>query len=1730
MINIEELTRRLGTFTAVAGIDPTAARDEVLGFIGPNGAGKSTTTKMATSHLSPSAGLITVGGYDVFEEPLSKGFKRFDGMAQAMPHEPTVLIKDKATNGLDPSRKHAVRELPRASSRSVKAIAYHYQFIAIVALVFALGSTHAGPNLGRLAIIGDSITQATGGSGAYAQNGNRSYRWHLAKQLVDAGATFNFVGSLANNYSTDSAYPSWRGVPFNPGNEGHWGWQAQEVLGSTVGESSGNRGVSGIVQWTDDALGGYTADTATIMIGINDLGYGQTDTQVSNHVAGIIDVLQADNPNVRIHLLELLHVGSGHSLYPALNHTVNDYNTNCLAPLAAAKTTSASTVTVVGMNNGFGFLANDMTYDNVHPNSRGEVFIANRIAAALGLTNEWTAVTVTNGNFEDGFTGEGTTNCKPNHWTLYGTPNPAAVPQQRTDYSIVAESTVDTVPTGTGSSGSSYFIAGAADTGIKQTLADTLVTNRHYMLQVSVSSGPSALTLNDWGIEVWAGATCVGMADNKTKPQLFTAGTDSQIGSKLTETTVEFNANNFPAAIGQPLEIRLFSKHDARYVGFEDVRLSWKPATAIASRHYKVFVFTGQSNCLGTDAGTEVNRLPGIDSADAQVPFWWHNISGDIYGISGSPGNSIGNSGGFWKTIRAQPGFNIYTNVANAWGPEIQFARTMYHAGETNVAVIKASCGGGGNSLWLKSNADNHMYVHVTNTVFQACTRLAAEGHTFEVAGLLYLQGESDNDGEQTAAGTRFKTLVDNLRTDLPNAAGLKGYMLGNLATAATRAAQEAIAAANSSYLFYNDILDLSDELVADNLHHNRKAKLVTGARFAQMVLGQAANFDPAAGHSAIYGQQYGSLAGGTTPLTSLTAVLSGNSPQLQGWSEEPALRDATATLATNQSAASLSPDPVGAIPAWNVTDNDATGAAYFYSRQFTATQTMNFANSGWVYSLNVRFPNGYAEPASFFLQYGDASSRWLVNVQRDLAGALTASFTSTNGETTATLQSAYDNAYHALVLYKAGGSATNSELVFDGAVLGQVSATAVDGALEPGVHFGTRSAVGKGSANVGWVNFSTAPATPGAGSLEPLPSHATATITEVPSDIVIVTTSDASVAETGDPGTFTFSRLNPASILTVNYSVNGTATAGSDYVALPGSVTFGVGETTTNVTLTPLDDPLYERVPETVMVTLAAGAGYVAGSPSNAIVTIASDETNPIKANNADALNLATSWLGDAPIGTETAVWNSTVTGANTVSLGANTTWGGLTIADPGGDVTLIGASAFTIHGPIIIGSNRNLTLGSGDDGQVRLDTATLSGSTTLTWNQTMDHYFTTYVGAFNSSNALNFNGVLRLRGSTPSTAPGSMQGATGRFWLHSSLGSQAPNTAFFLDTGSAPTNGQDFIIGDWNANGNRTLTLSGLTGFGTVRTDAGFTGTRNLIVNQEVNTTFNGMILSHRNVGGIDCSLRFTKDGAGSLTLAGIVGVQTAASSGSALLSLTVLNGTLVLAATNTLTGPTAVNGGALVVNGIHPTTSPITVAAAGTLSGTGVIHGAVTNNGTLAPGNDGIGTLTFGTNVNLAGTALMEISAEGGSTHDVVTSSFPLTYGGVLTVTNIGATALAVGHSFKLFNAPAYSGVFAATNLPPLNPGLSWSWISTNGTLAVVTTVNTTPTNLTASVSGSQLTLSWPADHIGWILQTQTNVLAVGLSTNWFDVVGSSATNQVEVTNDLLDSSVFFRLRLP
>jgi hypothetical protein len=142
-----------------------------------------------------------------------------------------------------------------------------------------------------------------------------------------------------------------------------------------------------------------------------------------------------------------------------------------------------------------------------------------------------------------------------------------------------------------------------------------------------------------------------------------------------------------------------------------------------------------------------------------------------------------------------------------------------------------------------------------------------------------------------------------------------------------------------------------------------------------------------------------------------------------------------------------------------------------------------------------------------------------------------------------------------------------------------------------------------------------------------------------------------------------------------------------------------------------------------------------------------------------------------------------------------------------------------------------------------------------------------------------------------------------------------------------------------------------------------------------------------------------------------------------------------------------------------------------------------------------------------------------------------------GGTLNVTNLGPD-LITGDTFYLFNKAITGTGFTVINLPVSNVvnTVQYIWqtnLTTDGSiklLAGASSVATNPTNITFSVSGGSLTLSWPTDHIGWRLQAQTNTVNVGLTTNWFDVSGSTTTNQVIMPIITTNGTVFYRMVYP
>ena len=179
-------------------------------------------------------------------------------------------------------------------------------------------------------------------------------------------------------------------------------------------------------------------------------------------------------------------------------------------------------------------------------------------------------------------------------------------------------------------------------------------------------------------------------------------------------------------------------------------------------------------------------------------------------------------------------------------------------------------------------------------------------------------------------------------------------------------------------------------------------------------------------------------------------------------------------------------------------------------------------------------------------------------------------------------------------------------------------------------------------------------------------------TVTIVSDDVALPTVTLAATTGTATeagavPGVFTVTRTgSTAAALTVSYTVGGTATAGSDYTALPGSVTIAAGAASATIAVTPINDTLLE-VDETVVVTLSTSASYAMGAPSSGTVTIVSDEVLP-------TVTLAATTATATEAGTSAGVFTVTRTGSTAAALSVLFSVGGT--ATPGADyLTLPGS-----------------------------------------------------------------------------------------------------------------------------------------------------------------------------------------------------------------------------------------------------------------------------------------------------------------------------------------------------------------------------------------------------------------------------------------------------------------------
>jgi autotransporter-associated beta strand protein len=223
--------------------------------------------------------------------------------------------------------------------------------------------------------------------------------------------------------------------------------------------------------------------------------------------------------------------------------------------------------------------------------------------------------------------------------------------------------------------------------------------------------------------------------------------------------------------------------------------------------------------------------------------------------------------------------------------------------------------------------------------------------------------------------------------------------------------------------------------------------------------------------------------------------------------------------------------------------------------------------------------------------------------------------------------------------------------------------------------------------------------------------------------------------------------------------------------------------------------------------------------------------------------------------------------------------------------------------------------------------------------------------------------------------------------------------------------------------------------------------------------------------------------------------------------------------------------------------------------TVAGNGTVNGPATGNlnfnagGTLAIGlpttnglpNTNTFTLTVSNSVVFSAGSTIDMVANqktvavGAVPTDKLTGPTSLTLGGTVTVTNYGGAAYIGGDSLALFSATAIA-TNSGFNIVPATPGANLAWdistIPVDGTLRVISTVvvNPNPTNILFSVSGNQLTLSWPADHTGWELEIQTNSVSVGLSNNWVTYPASTTVDSISIPINLANGTVFYRLVYP
>ena len=529
----------------------------------------------------------------------------------------------------------------------------------------------------------------------------------------------------------------------------------------------------------------------------------------------------------------------------------------------------------------------------------------------------------------------------------------------------------------------------------------------------------------------------------------------------------------------------------------------------------------------------------------------------------------------------------------------------------------------------------------------------------------------------------------------------------------------------------------------------------------------------------------------------------------------------------------------------------------------------------------------------------------------------------------------------------------------------------------------------------------------------------------------------------------------------------------------------------------------------------LAGNGAIVMENSGSLTLSIQNNETGGLTISNGTVLFSSTAALGSGPITLAGGALSAPGTGLVTVTNAINITGSNSVIGanSPGGQPLVFTAPPNGLGGSLVL---KNITSKSGATPNVEFT------ATGFTFNLPVDLSPGTggvLLGGFNSSGSQIWNGLLTDAGGV---------------WRNTAGGTTILNNTNTYSGVTKLSNGNLGVGADSISILNPPAIDAGPLGTGTFTIDTG-TSSLELFASGGAHVVGNAINFATTNNGAA-----FVIGGSNNLTLSGTFDLT---SSNRVIQTdntgLTILSGVISDsgAANGLVNGLTKTGAGVLYLDGANTYTGD-TTNSAGTLAGSGSLAGrlVVQSGATIGAGDAGSvpGTFTVNSDLLLGGNGWFRLNENQAQSNDLVVVSGMLTNwgAGAITVTNLGP-ALSVGDTFTLFSEAVSNG--AVLNVT--GGGMNWSnRLAVDGSIQALSVIPTTAsysTNLTYGSSGNTLNIGWPATHLGWILQSQTNALKVGLTTasnTWIDVSGTGGGTNASMTINPTNPAVFFRLRHP